>query len=322
MTLAPLPDALRLLPQRIHDLALQTATERNDGAPEDPLTVPLYESDFTRVSLAPMRQGWHVEYFGDIWDEAFDETLACLSRQDVADCITSLSFSGPDSGANGTREWTFAPLLDSPVIFPRLRSLFIKPTQPEDHNQSLVCARGQILEEDGDIARWVRKTPRLSELTVPNPPNADFFAVPLPQLNSLCVGAHFDTQQFIRNLAAAQNLPGNVPENLPALTLLDFSESTEQQMVWPADRAPGGITAFEDYEALLQSPMGARLRVLRLRNTCLDLTQLQHLQGLRPSLQFMVIQSTIGGYVSHFAQDVFPWRHLVPADPGLAPYRK
>jgi hypothetical protein len=47
-----------------HDLALQAAVQRNDGEPEDPLTVPLYESDFTRVSLAPMRQGWHVEYFG------------------------------------------------------------------------------------------------------------------------------------------------------------------------------------------------------------------------------------------------------------------
>lgn len=314
MTIAPLPDALRLLPLRIHDLALETAAERNGGAPEDPLSVPMYESDFTRLGLAPMRQGWHVEYFGETWGEAFEETLACLARQEVADCITSLSFSGVDSGANGTRDWTFAPLLDSPVTFPRLRSLFIKPTQPEDHNQSLVCASGRILEEGGDIARWVRKTPRLSELTVPNAPDADFFAVPLPQLGSLCIGAHFDTQGFIRNLAAAAHLP--------ALRLLDFSESTEQQMVWPAERAPGGITPFEDYEALLQGPMGAQLRVLRLRNTCLDLAQLERLQGVRQGLQFMVIQSTIGGYVSHFAQDVFPWRHLVPADPGLAPYRK
>ncbi|MGJ7556488.1 hypothetical protein ACSFBI_21055 [Variovorax sp. RB3P1] len=314
MTIAPLPDALRLLPLRIHDLALETAAERNGGAPEDPLSVPMYESDFTRLGLAPMRQGWHVEYFGETWGEAFEETLACLARQDVADCITSLSFSGVDSGANGTRDWTFAPLLDSPVTFPRLRSLFIKPTQPEDHNQSLVCANGRILEEGGDIARWVRKTPRLSELTVPNAPDADFFAVLLPQLGSLCVGAHFDTQGFIRNLAGAAHMP--------ALRLLDFSESTEQQMVWPPDRAPGGITPFEDYEALLQGPMGAQLRVLRLRNTCLDLAQLERLQGVRKGLQFMVIQSTIGGYVSHFAQDVFPWRHLVPADPGLAPYRK
>lgn len=314
MTLAPLPDALRALPQRVHDLALETAAERNDGAPEDPLTVPLYQSDFTRVSLAPMRQGWHVEYFGETWGEAFEETLACLGRQEVADCITSLSFSGIDSGANGTREWTFTPLLESPVTFPRLRSLFIKPTQSEDHNQSLVCTRDAILEEGGDIARWVRKTPHLSELTVPNAPNAEFFAVPLPQLRSLCIGAQFDTQAFIRNLAAAANMP--------SLTLLDFSESMEQQMAWPDARTPGGITAFEDYEALLESPLGAQLRVLRLRNTCLDLAQLQHLQALRSGLQFMVIQSTIGGYVSHFAQDVFPWRHLVPADPGLAPFRK
>jgi hypothetical protein len=314
MTIASLPDALRALPQRIHDLALETAVQRNGGAPEDPLTVPLYESDFSRVSLAPMRQGWHVEYFGGTWDEAFNETLACLGRQEVADCITSLSFSGTDSGANGTREWIFSPLLDSPVTFPRLRSLFIKPTEPQDHNQSLVCTQDGILEEGGDIARWVRKTPRLSELTVPNAPNAEFFAVPLPQLTSLCIGAQFDTQAFIRNLAAAANLP--------ALTLLDFSESMELQMTWPAERAPDGITAFEDYEALLKSPLGAQLRVLRLRNTCLDLAQLQQLQALRSGLQFMVIQSTIGGYVSHFAQDVFPWRHLVPADPGLAPHRK
>lgn len=314
MMLAPLPEALRLLPLRIHGLALEAAAERNDGIPEDPLTVPLYQSDFNRLSLAPMRQGWHVEYFGETWGEAFDETLACLSRQDVADCITSLSFSGIDSGANGTREWMFAPLLDSPVTFPRLRSLFVKPTQPEDHNQSLVCTSDGILEEGGEIARWVRKTPHLSELTVPNPPDAGFFDVPLPQLSSLCIGAHFDTQRFIGNLASAQNLPG--------LKLLDFSESTEQQMVWPAERAPGSITPFENYAALLESPMGAQLRVLRLRNTCLELAQLQQLQGLRPALQFMVIQSTIGGYVSHFAQDVFPWRHLVPADPGLAPYRK
>jgi len=30
----------------------------------------------------------------------------------------------------------------------------------------------------------------------------------------------------------------------------------------------------------------------------------------------MVIQAATGGYVSHFAKDVFPWRHLVPGDPG------
>jgi len=310
--LALLPDTLRLLPLRVHELAQDTALERNNGTPEDPLTT-FYESDYTRVSLAPMRQGWHVEYFGDPYAEAFDETLACLSQQDVADCITSLSFNGIDSGANGSREWTFAPLLDSPVVFPRLRSLFIKPTEPQDHNLSLICAKDHIFEEYGDIARWVRKTPRISELTVPNAPNADFFAVPLPQLKMLCIGAFSDTQHFIRHLAVAAQLP--------VLTSLDFSESSEQQIAWPTERTAGSITSFDDYQALLKSPLGAQLRGLTLRNTCLDLGQLQQLQALRSTLQFMVIQSTSGGYVSHFAKDVFPWRHLVLPDPGLAPYK-
>ncbi|MBB1623631.1 hypothetical protein A9974_00075 [Achromobacter sp. UMC71] len=60
-----------------------------------------------------------------------------------------------------------------------------------------------------------------------------------------------------------------------------------------------------------------RLRALTLRNFCLNLEQLQALQALRPKLQFMVVQSPRGGYVSHFRQDIFPWRHLVRADPGV-----
>ncbi|WP_295521988.1 hypothetical protein [uncultured Stenotrophomonas sp.] len=43
---------------------------------------------------------------------------------------------------------------------------------------------------------------------------------------------------------------------------------------------------------------------------------MQTLQALRPGLQFMVIQAGMGGYVSHFEQNVFPWAHRVPADTG------
>lgn len=314
MSLPPLPAALADLPARIHTLVEEAAQAYPRDPVADPLAAPLYEADETRLMVAPLRQGWHVEYFGEPWGEAFDTVLATLCRPEVAKVVGSLAFSGPDTGANGTREWTFEPLLASEAIFPRLRTLFVKPTAPEDHNASVICAQGAILDEAGDIARWAHKTPRLSVLTVPTPPRADFFAVPLPHLVALQVGGHFDTQGFIRHLAQA--------EQLPALTLLDVTECTEQQRVWPAERAPGSITPFADYEALLAGPVGERLRVLRLRNTCLDLGQLQQLQAVRPRLQFMVIQSTTGGYVSHFAQDVFPWRHLVPADPGLSPHRE
>ena len=43
-----------------------------------------------------------MEFFGNPWEEPFARTLACLSDQGVADAIMSLSFTGPDEGANGT----------------------------------------------------------------------------------------------------------------------------------------------------------------------------------------------------------------------------
>jgi hypothetical protein len=64
--------------------------------------------------------------------------------------------------------------------------------------------------------------------------------------------------------------------------------------------------------------VGEGLKVLVLRNTRLLVGELERLQAIRPKLQFMVIQAAQGGYVSHFARNVFPWRHLVPGDPGVA----
>jgi hypothetical protein len=67
---------------------------------------------------------------------------------------------------------------------------------------------------------------------------------------------------------------------------------------------------------LLASDAFDALHTFRLRNSALDVAQLQTLQAMRPRLSFMVIQAATGGYVSHFAKDVFPWRHLVTGDPG------
>ncbi|MNN16321.1 hypothetical protein D3C81_1294550 [compost metagenome] len=261
-----------------------------------------------RVTVAPLYGGLHVEFFGNPWDEPFAWTLACLSDQRVGDAVMSLSFTGPDEGANGTREWEFTALLDSDVRFPRLRSLSISPTEPADHNMSLVQRAGTIMEEDGEIARFVSKAPYLSELVVPNAPDAAFFEVPLPHLHSLHIGGGSDTQRFIDNLAASRNLP--------ALGLLDFSESTELQFSWADAREAEAVTPFAAYERLFASDAFAAVHTFRLRNSALTLEQLQSLQAMRPRLSFMVIQAATGGYVSHFAKGVFPWRHLVPGDPG------
>jgi hypothetical protein len=270
---------------------------------------PLWSAHYNYLNVAPMRNGLHVEYFGDAWDEPLEMTLDCLSEQEVADSITSLVFSGPDEGANGTREWSFETLLASPVSFPILRSLYIRSTEPDHHNGSLIVHEGTIMEEGGDIARLVAKMPYLSELTVPNAPDASFFAQSLPHLGSLRIGANFDTQHFIDNFAASSNLP--------QLKTLDFTESTEVLMTWAKNRQPGLVTSVDSYERLLTSPAGQSLTVLALRNTALTAQELLHLQALRPNLSLMVIQAAQGGYVGHFAKNVFPWKHLVPGDPGL-----
>ena len=269
---------------------------------------PLWAVQYNYLSMAPLRNGLHVEYFGSTYDEPLEITLECLSDQAVADRIASLVFSGPDEGANGTREWNFEALLAADVTFPILRSLVVRPTEPDHHNASLIVHEGTIMEEGGDIARLVAKMPYLSELTVPNAPDASFFGQSLPHLTSLRIGGNYNTQHFIDNLAASANMP--------RLTSLDFTESTELQMTWLKERDDDLVTPLAAYERLLNSRVGEALKTLCLRNTRLSLAELAALQAIRPTLQFMVIQAAQGGYVSYMTRDVFPWKHLVQPDPG------
>ncbi|MDN7427697.1 hypothetical protein [Burkholderia sp. AU45388] len=296
------------LQHRIYDHGVREGVE--DGRDHADPAQPLWLTDFNHLDVAPLLGGLHVRYFGEAWGEPLDWTLECLAEPEVASLVTDLAFSGPDEGANGTREWDFGPLLDSDARFPMLRSLYVRPTEPADHNMSMIVRRDLIMQEGGEIARFVAKAPCLNELTVPNAPDVRFFDVPLPHLNRLRIGGGSDTQQFIDRLAGS--------DNLPSLGCLDFSESTELHLAWKHERGAGSVTSFDAYERLLKSPAGQRLRALYLRNTCLDLDALETLQALHPRLQFMVIQAGSGGYVSHFRRNVFPWRHLIQPDPGDA----
>lgn len=299
--------ALMALQRRIHAFTIEAAAEMDSDI--DQPDAPLWTNTYQYLAVAPLHGGLHVEYFGDIWEEPFQWTLACLAAQDVADTLVSLAFTGPDEGANGTREWEFTPLLDSAVHFPRLRFLSIRPTAPEGHNISMIVRAGTIMEEGGEIARFAAKAPYLSHLTVPNAPDAAFFQVPLDHLSVLRIGGGMDTQGFIGHLADARNLP--------ALGLLDFTECTELQCRWADSRAADAVTAFSSYQKLFASAAFDRVHSMQLRNSRLSLEELQTLGALRPKLQFMVIQAAQGGYVSHFSKDVFPWRHLVQPDPGV-----
>lgn len=299
--------ALLELQQRIHAFNIDALVENGMG-PHDP-GMPRQVGLEQRLALAPLHGGVHLEFHGNPWDDTFAWTLECLADQQVADVIVSLSFTGPDEGANGIREWEFTPLLDTGVHFPHLRSLSIRPTEPADHNASLVQRRGTIMEEAGDMARFAAKAPHLTELVLPNAPDASFFDVSLPHLATLRIGAGCDTQGFITHLATASTLP--------RLGLLDFAESTELRSAWADERHHGMVTAYDTYSRLFSGSGFASVHSFILRNSALDLAQLQALQDLRPGLQFMVIQASQGGYVSHFAHGVFPWRHQIQTDSGL-----
>jgi len=294
---------------RIHAHTRQIASDNghDDGRPDG----RLWSTDYNYLAIAPIRHGLHVEYFGDCECEPpWEWTLECLARQEVANAIESLVFSGPDEGTNGVRVLDFVALAEAKVSFPRLRSLFIRPKAQEDHNLSQIHGGYEEQFKDGGvIARLVAKAPNLAELTLPNAPDSEFFDVPLPHLGSLRIGGAVDTQNFIENMANSSNMP--------KLGTLDFTESSEIQSRWADEREPGTVTPFVTFERLLRSRACAPLHTLRLRNTTLNLEELQALHKLRPNLQFMVIQAAGGGYVSHFQKNIVPWKHLVQPDPGI-----
>lgn len=265
----------------------------------------------TMLSFAPTPHGVHVEYHGpSCEDEALTALFDVLADPDVAESLASLALTGPDEGANGTREWILTPLLDTDVEFPRLRQLYVRPTEPDDHNFSLISKAGAAMEEAGEIARLCRKAPRLTDLTVPNAPDASFFAVSLPALCFLRVGGGYDTQRFVANLARATNLP--------SLCALDFSESIDVFLRWPEGEHPPRPTPFSAFEVLVGGRFSTQLRALTLRNTCLSRAELEALQARAPSLQLKVIQATHGGYVQHFAKQHYPFLHLIQSAPRRA----
>ena len=101
------------LQQRIHAFSLETADEYDLDitAPAGPLWSALQ----TRLTVAPLYGGLHVEFFGNPWDAAFEWRLVCLSDPALAHAVMSLRFTGGDEGAtalaNGRSPpcWTATP---------------------------------------------------------------------------------------------------------------------------------------------------------------------------------------------------------------------
>jgi hypothetical protein len=222
----------------------------------------------------------HVHYYGLTrreydWEEEEEEEeldenqlpiFETLSLPEVASRVASLTFDGPDEGANSTRDWDFGWLLAQDVIFPELKTLIIRPSQLEAHNFTVINGPAGGYEESGALAEWLSKAPKLWQLTTPSATNAEFFEVEHESLHSMRVDAGYDAQDFILNLSRQPS---------PFVWNLDWNEVHNFHLdVWEK-----GATPLDHFEALFSSP--ACPTSITLRNPKLSDEQVKKLAALQ-----------------------------------------
>jgi hypothetical protein len=192
-----------------------------------------------------------------------------------AEKVASLTFSGPDAGANGMRCWNFERLVQSKAIFENLLSFKVALTDVGDHNQSFV---GDEDDEGEMIVALVAKMPKLQHLEVPSSPNKAFFKLKNLEINTLVVQSGFEHLDFIKNLAKATNLK--------KLRSLDYFNAFEEDEKTP----------FEDYKSLFESKLLTDNFHFKLRESTLTMAQLKKLKRLN-SIQFLHIKTFGGQYI-------------------------
>ena len=230
-----------------------------------------------RESLTVLRGRHSVDlrFFGTPNEASYLALLDQVSRPDVAPFVRSLSMSGPDEGANGTKNWNLEPLVSKPSTFEQLELLAVQQNAPGDHNRSIV---GDMYDENGVIARVVARAPRLRSLQVPSAPDASFFRVELRHLDYLSVDAGYATQDFISNLAQATSMP--------SLKVLEWGEYCETyQTDWTSLCTPAN-----DYARLFASNVFSRVARFVWRNPVLADEEIAALKGTRRDLQLLVLR--------------------------------
>ena len=215
----------------------------------------------------------------------FYAVLDFLCNQENADKIVSLTFDGPDEGANGTKNWDFSRIIDSGVEFPNLKSLKIQLTNLGDHNQNIIDTGGGSMEEGGTVARLLAKMPALETLAIPSAPDKSFFEIGRHPLKRLIVQAGCDNQNFIGNFADSNNFY--------QLASLDFTD-----LIDVYDIPDDNYVSFESFKKLFTSQAFSTVKHFKLRNSILTEEQLFELQKLS-NVQFLYINAKGGRYVSH-----------------------
>lgn len=281
-------------------LATQQALNNLDIERADDSDSSLHPNDFrSRLLFADLGNGLDIEYYGEVWDEAWEIAIDAITQPEIASRLTSLRITGPDEGANGCRTHNIEQLLASEAHFPQLLNLYIRPTDVTDHNMVDIA--------DDQIAALITRCPNLNELTLPNAPEAAFFDIPLQQLRYLRIGMAWRTHRFIANMATSRNMP--------KLSILDFCDSLSVFNQPPQTQHnpdfDDGITSFEDYQQLIKSNAIRPNMVLHLRNAYLTQTQFDALNAIK-ALQLSASLSAPHVYISHWKKPFStPFEHLL-----------
>jgi hypothetical protein len=228
-----------------------------------------------RLCVTKVREKAHLDFYGDPFGESFVDLLNTLLDPTVANSVVSLDLRGPDTGANGTRNWDLSSLADGAVHFPALRQLSIEQTKPADHNRSIVA---RSYAEDGVLAKILAKAPRLEALITPSAPNAQFFNIPSHPIQYLSVDSGYDHQGFIANLARSACFP--------KLRSFEFGEFNETYL---ADHV-AQTTPFSNYRELFASPAFASVRAFQWKNPVCSAAEIAEIKTLKPGCQVKVVR--------------------------------
>jgi hypothetical protein len=178
------------------------------------------------------------------------------------------------------RNWNIEALIAPGVEFSSLEELRIERYRIGEHNRPIVAYEHY---EEGVLAEVLRLSPSLRILVSPSAPDGDFFQVGERPLETLCIDAGMEHQNFLANLAASDCFP-----ELCALEWGEFNETYLEE--WEKQCTP-----LADYQALFKSAAFASVGSFTLRNPMLSDAELAALKGLLPNedFQFLVVRQSM-----------------------------
>ncbi len=286
--------------QRINQELIAEYCDEDDDGEFDAASLPrggyFIENDHPRISACHLGDMLALEYFGPDYGPGWDGFLELTANPDVANTIGDLRIGGPDQGANGIRTYDFEELLRKGTGFPMLRNLWIRPSDPGDHNYSGIA--------DGHLEKLLGQMPALEQLTIPRPIDLKNMNTELPNLSMLSTGSEYRHYHFVERMAESNSFP--------ALVYLDFGDALEPWMSPGEGSEDYCATPFAHYEKFAQSKVAEQMWGFRLRNACLSKAEYQKLQAIRPDWQFSIVLAPPHSYVSHWENADIPYEYLLP----------